>query len=265
MHNSTNTNTNQQSKKKSKQHTKPTQKNIHGDQKQKSTPAREKRTPTSRGPQIHIHQPPSHHYSIEDDDIFEVVENIQELDLSEKPKKKRNRKKKNITQPAQLENVPQPIEQVDSAPLVDDDDSNQCCICQNDFSDDSSKVAQVKSCSHMFCYACIKTWASDYHAKCPLCKVTIVTIVHQGVEERIKNSGVLVEDQPQPLAPINAGPLDCLDHRYFLSEVDTLYTEAKRIIVTMERTQSTYNSNYRYNTRAKSEYQQYGLILMLTT
>jgi hypothetical protein len=179
--------------------------------------------------------------------------------MARKRKKKRIKKNKNqqVQPESKEENQTEDATNETSTPVdFVEEKEDICVICHNDLLTDLSQITRVKSCAHVFCYTCIKTWSTQYASKCPLCKVKITTLVREGLEdEHIKTIDVRSDDSEQPETR-TTGPLDCLDHNYFLSEVELLLGEAKRALSAMERTQSSFNSNYRINSRHKSGYQQ---------
>jgi hypothetical protein len=52
--------------------------------------------------------------------------------------------------------------------------SNTCAICLEDIRTDIK--ATLDSCSHTYCFDCIKTWVTDCENTCPLCKKRISEI-----------------------------------------------------------------------------------------
>lgn len=100
-----------------------------------------------------------------------------------------------------------------------------CVICFDHISLD--KKAVIKSCTHEFCLVCIKSW-TDTTATCPLCKQPIDVLQHSFTsdgsyqEEKIEppkiSSGASVEEQ-----------LQCLDHSFFITEVQRLLQDAERM------------------------------------
>jgi hypothetical protein len=62
---------------------------------------------------------------------------------------------------------------------------NTCAICLEDITPDIK--ATLNSCSHTYCFDCIKTWVTDCENTCPLCKKNISEIKY----------GLLVVDVPE--------------------------------------------------------------------
>jgi len=102
-----------------------------------------------------------------------------------------------------------------------------CVICFDHISLD--KKAVIKSCAHEFCLVCIKSW-TETTATCPLCKQPIDVLQHSFTsdgsyqEEKIEppnisgDKGASVEEQ-----------LQCLDHSFFIAEVQRLLQDAERM------------------------------------
>lgn len=52
-----------------------------------------------------------------------------------------------------------------------------CVICFTQ--PEASKLASLNSCSHQFCFECIKEWATKSANTCPLCKAKFVKISYK--------------------------------------------------------------------------------------
>lgn len=92
-----------------------------------------------------------------------------------------------------------------------------------------SSPAEVKGCGHKFCLACISHWAKvRTRVTCPLCNSEFATLVLGDGKEQEVQCGQLVSEQP-------AADLMCLDHQYFLQEVNRLLQRANVIQSTLMR------------------------------
>jgi len=95
-----------------------------------------------------------------------------------------------------------------------------CVICLEPI----EEKATIKGCSHNFCLACIRNWAQT-NTSCPLCKLPFDVIVNSSEEEYVEpaNASALprkIEEE-----------LECLDHGFFLGEVQRLLHDAERMHV----------------------------------
>lgn len=104
-----------------------------------------------------------------------------------------------------------------------------CVICFEHISIDTRAV--IKNCAHEFCLTCIKSWLATT-ATCPLCKQEFDVLQHSFTsdgnyqEEKVEapnikggdSSGGPVEDQ-----------LQCLDHAFFIANVQNLLQDAERM------------------------------------
>jgi hypothetical protein len=118
-------------------------------------------------------------------------------------------------------------------PTTTTDTGSSCVICFEHISQD--KKAVIKNCSHAFCFVCIKSWMQTT-ITCPLCKQSIDILQHSFTsdtsfqEEKVEapnlqlggdsgggNNGGNVEEE-----------LLCLDHSYFIGEVQKLLQDAER-------------------------------------
>lgn len=112
------------------------------------------------------------------------------------------------------------------------DAGTSCVICFENILEDQKAI--IKICSHVFCFTCIKSWM-ETTITCPLCKQTIDVLQHSFTsdtsfqEEKVEapnlsnrgnhgdGGGGNVEDQ-----------LQCLDHSFFITEVQRLLNDAER-------------------------------------
>jgi len=105
-----------------------------------------------------------------------------------------------------------------------------CVICFEQISLQTKAV--IKNCAHEFCLVCIKSWLTTT-ITCPLCKQEIDVLQHSFTsddnyqEEKVEapnitggdsGGGQDVEDQ-----------LQCLDHAFFISNVQNLLQDAERM------------------------------------
>ncbi|KAL0482726.1 RING finger protein [Acrasis kona] len=258
MHIITNTNktNNSSSKSNTKNQVPQPKKNNYGE-KQPSKQQQVKRNKgKSRQLIIHQPQPGATHQQpdVEDPDIMEVVMAIDNAVISKT--KHKNRRKSNAKKEVALA-LPEVTPELDVNRVtelvtkIDHQDKDLCVICHTDLTLEHVQLTHVKSCNHVFCYPCIKTWSTEYVPKCPLCKVPVTALCREGFEDEIIENN----KNEQPKSP-RGGPLDCLDHAYFLREIGILLSEAKRVLCGLERTNSSFNSNYKYNSRSKAAHQQ---------
>lgn len=111
-----------------------------------------------------------------------------------------------------------------------------CVICFEHISLDTKAV--IKNCAHEFCLVCIKSWLATT-ATCPLCKQEFDVLQHSFTsddnyqEEKVEapnikggdsSGGGNVEDQ-----------LQCLDHSFFIANVQNLLQDAERLHHTLYR------------------------------
>lgn len=114
--------------------------------------------------------------------------------------------------------------------------SSSCVICFEHISLDTRAV--IKNCAHEFCVGCIKSWLATT-ATCPLCKQEFDVLQHSFTsdgnyqEEKVEapnikggdsGGGQDVEDQ-----------LQCLDHAFFIANVQNLLQDAERLHHTLYR------------------------------
>lgn len=112
-------------------------------------------------------------------------------------------------------------------PTTSDDGDDACVICFEHITLDHKAV--IKNCSHIFCFVCIKSWIAAANT-CPLCKQPFDTLQHTFTsdesfqEEKVEapnithdGGGGQVEEQ-----------LQCLDHAFFIAEVQRLLNDAER-------------------------------------
>lgn len=93
----------------------------------------------------------------------------------------------------------------------------QCAICFSDV--DESKKASIKTCKHEFCFVCISEWIKT-KTVCPLCNVEVQVLVVE-VDGKIKEEKIEREINKLKESTLEQD-LTCLDHTYFLDEVERL-------------------------------------------
>lgn len=104
-----------------------------------------------------------------------------------------------------------------------------CVICFEHISLDTKAV--IKNCAHEFCLACIKSWMATT-ATCPLCKQQFDVLQFSFTSDG--------SYQEETLDPPNTGgggaaessvedQLQCLDHSFFIAEVQRLLQDAERM------------------------------------
>lgn len=110
------------------------------------------------------------------------------------------------------------------------DAGTSCVICFDTISLDQKAV--IKNCTHVFCFPCIKSWMQTT-ITCPLCKQTIDVLLHSFTSE----SNFMSETVTGPQGDTGGGSqdassmssqLECLDHNYFIQEVQRLLHDAER-------------------------------------
>jgi len=102
----------------------------------------------------------------------------------------------------------------------------KCVICLTTI----QHLAVINSCSHHFCYGCIKEWA-ETALRCPLCQKEFSTLQHK----RLASNGSNVQFEQEVLSSPTkklvdtAHPdLDCLSDTYFLGEIKRLQINAEK-------------------------------------
>lgn len=105
---------------------------------------------------------------------------------------------------------------------------NVCAICMNTI--EPAKKAQIDNCKHEFCCECIEAW-SKTKLSCPLCTLTfnklLVNFSADGKSYEEKNITIA----PKGISTSISDDLQCLDHTYFLQEINRLLTDTE----TMQR------------------------------
>jgi len=102
--------------------------------------------------------------------------------------------------------------------------SVDCVICYEIIT--PSNKAVIRSCSHEFCFDCIKNWTQT-NLSCPLCKREFFVLQHS-----FKEDGSCVEETvsaPNTTPAPVEDQLNCLDHSFFLAEVGKLLQAAERV------------------------------------
>jgi nitrite reductase/ring-hydroxylating ferredoxin subunit len=105
-----------------------------------------------------------------------------------------------------------------------------CVICFEHISLDTKAV--VKNCSHEFCLVCIKSWM-ETTITCPLCKQQIDMLQHSFTsegdyrEEKVEAPNIKRGDSGGGSANVE-DQLQCLDHSFFISEVQRLLQDSER-------------------------------------
>jgi len=109
-----------------------------------------------------------------------------------------------------------------------------CVICFEHITQEQKAV--IKNCAHSFCFTCIKSWM-ETTITCPLCKQTMDVLQHSFTSETS-----FQEEQVEAPNPDSRGggnnnngnnnnvqdELQCLDHSYFITEVQRLLHDAER-------------------------------------
>jgi len=101
----------------------------------------------------------------------------------------------------------------------------KCAICLTTI----QHLAVINSCSHHFCYGCIKSWA-ETALRCPLCQKEFSTLQHKRLANG-SNSHFEQEVLSSPtkkLVDTSRPDLDCLTDTYFLGEIKRLQTNAEK-------------------------------------
>jgi len=104
-----------------------------------------------------------------------------------------------------------------------------CVICFEHISIENKAV--IKNCTHEFCFVCIKSWVATTPT-CPLCKQPLDTLQHSFTsdgsyqEEKIEPPNITKDGGGQASVE---DQLQCLDHTYFIGEVQRLLQDAERV------------------------------------
>jgi len=102
---------------------------------------------------------------------------------------------------------------------MDASQEEPCVICLEHIKD----KAIIKGCSHIFCVMCIRNWAHT-NTTCPLCKHPFDVIVLPSAEEEV------IAPASRTVSPRRIEEeLQCLDHSFFLGEVQRLLQDAERL------------------------------------
>ncbi len=162
---------------------------------------------------------------------------------------------------------------VDVTLLVSKQDEDICVICHGPLplpqseeeattTEKQEELAEASPCHHQFCYGCIKKWCFEYCSECPMCKTHIdKLIVGHGREEELENCREeFIEKKEYQLkreeTTVDAqAEFACLDHRYFLGEIEILLNQVIHIHSGLKMTSVQFNSNYRLQSRAKNNHQ----------
>jgi len=108
---------------------------------------------------------------------------------------------------------------------------SSCVICFEHIAQKNKAI--IKNCSHEFCFVCIKSWIENA-VTCPLCKQEFNVLQHSFTsdgtyqEEKIeppKTTG----DSGGPVEENVEDQLQCLDHAFFIQEVQRLLQDAERV------------------------------------
>jgi hypothetical protein len=100
---------------------------------------------------------------------------------------------------------------------------DSCPICLESL---ETAASVVQPCNHIFCGVCIHTWAA-LKATCPLCLEPFSTITSSYSEEDTKEETVQVKAPMKTYGSQEEEDFECLDHRHFVKEFQTLYKQAK--------------------------------------
>lgn len=108
------------------------------------------------------------------------------------------------------------------------DDGSSCVICFEHI--DLANKAIIKNCTHVFCFTCIKSWMATT-ITCPLCKQTIDVLQHSFTSDESFQEEIV--EAPNLKQGDSGGghvqdELQCLDHAYFIGEVQRLLNDAER-------------------------------------
>jgi hypothetical protein len=110
------------------------------------------------------------------------------------------------------------------------DDGSSCVICFEHIELDNKAV--IKNCAHAFCFICIKSWM-DTTITCPLCKQTIDVLQHSFTseesfqEEKVEAPNLRNDSSGGGQSNVE-DQLQCLDHSFFIGEVQRLLNDAER-------------------------------------
>eukprot|EP00026_Physarum_polycephalum_P007410 Phypoly_transcript_07470.p1 GENE.Phypoly_transcript_07470~~Phypoly_transcript_07470.p1 ORF type:complete len:342 (-),score=53.11 Phypoly_transcript_07470:164-1189(-) len=116
-------------------------------------------------------------------------------------------------------------------PTTTCDDGNSCVICFEHI--DLESKAIIKNCTHIFCFTCIKSWMATTNT-CPLCKQTIDVLQHSFTsdesfqEEKVEAPNLKHGDSSGGGQSNVEDQLQCLDHAFFIGEVQRLLNDAER-------------------------------------
>ncbi|KYQ93169.1 hypothetical protein DLAC_05803 [Tieghemostelium lacteum] len=99
-----------------------------------------------------------------------------------------------------------------------------CSICLSTIQNET----EISDCKHKFCRECIENWVLN-QIKCPLCKRDIKELVVVGSGQSIKVN----EPKKPPPSEVEVD-LACLDHKYFLEEVNKLLSLCEIIKLQLE-------------------------------
>jgi len=108
-----------------------------------------------------------------------------------------------------------------------------CVICFEQIALDTKAV--IKNCTHEFCLVCIKSWTENT-ATCPLCKQEIDMLQHSFTsdgtyqEEKIEAPNIKGGDSGGGGGQADVeDQLQCLDHAFFIGNVQHLLQDAERL------------------------------------
>jgi len=105
-----------------------------------------------------------------------------------------------------------------------------CVICFEHIHIDTKAV--IKNCAHEFCLVCIRSWIATTPT-CPLCKQPLDSLQHS-----FTSDGSYQEEKIEPPNITKDGggeqgsmedQLQCLDHSFFIGEVQRLLQDAERV------------------------------------
>jgi len=106
-----------------------------------------------------------------------------------------------------------------------------CVICFEHITLDTKAV--INNCSHEFCLVCIKSW-TETTITCPLCKQEIDMLQHSFTsdgtyqEEKVEAPNIKGGDSGGGQSNVE-DQLQCLDHAFFISNVQNLLQDAERL------------------------------------
>jgi len=99
-----------------------------------------------------------------------------------------------------------------------------CAICMNVI--EPTKKARVDNCKHEFCCECIEAWAQT-KLSCPLCNVNFDKLLINFSTDGKSYEEKRITIAPKGISTTISDDLQCLDHTYFLQEINRLLIESE--------------------------------------